>query len=156
VEAAEHRLPRRPRHPGRSRVGEPLSQLPGALRVRRVQVLGHRAGEPPDDARPLPADEEPAGQLLGTEARLLLSSLRPARPTGRSALRVRRTGPHRGIGPSDRPAPRNRPVGPTAERRTMTQHPTPTPAPQPDQPLAPDLPAPSPADDVLEMEPTIE
>ena len=38
----------------------------------------------------------------------------------------------------------------------MTQHPTTTPAPQPDQPLAPDLPAPSPADDVLEMEPTIE
>ena len=37
----------------------------------------------------------------------------------------------------------------------MTQHPT-TPAPQPDQPPAPDLPAPSPADDVLEMEPTIE
>src|SRR5699024_10751129 len=56
----------------------------------------------------------------------------------------------------DRPAPRDRPVGSTAEGRIMTQHPTTTPAPQPDHPPAPDLPAPSPADDVLEMEPTIE
>src|SRR5699024_6584521 len=64
-------------------------------------------------------------------------------------------GPVRAAGPTDRPAPRDRPVGSTAEGRIMTQHPA-TPAPQADQPPCPDLPAPSPADDVLEMEPTIE
>ena len=34
--------------------------------------LGHRPREPPDDARPLPADQEPAGVLQPAEARLLL------------------------------------------------------------------------------------
>ncbi len=35
---------------------------------------GHRPREPQDDARPLPADEEPAGELLAERARLLLTS----------------------------------------------------------------------------------
>ena len=37
-------LPRRPRHPGRPRVGEQLPRLPGGG-VRRLQVLGHRPRE---------------------------------------------------------------------------------------------------------------
>ena len=57
-------LPDGPRHPGRPGVDELLPPLPGGRGVRRVQELGHRPGEPPDDARPLPADQEPAGVLL--------------------------------------------------------------------------------------------
>src|SRR5699024_8775811 len=80
--AAEHHLPGGPRDPGRPRVGEQLPLLPRARGVRRVQVLRHRPREPPDDARPLPADQEPPGQLLGEQARLLLSRPGPRfRPT---------------------------------------------------------------------------
>jgi hypothetical protein len=43
--------------------GPTATTLPGARRVRRLQAVGHRAREPQDDARPLPADQEPAGQL---------------------------------------------------------------------------------------------
>jgi aldehyde dehydrogenase len=69
----EHRVPRRPHHPGRTRLGEQLPRLSRARGFRRLQVLGHRPGEPPDDARPLSADQEPAGELLGQRAGLLLS-----------------------------------------------------------------------------------
>ena len=51
------------RHPGRPGVDEQLPRLPGARGVRRLQAVRHRAREPQDDARPLPADQEPAGQL---------------------------------------------------------------------------------------------
>ena len=64
----EHRLPRRARHPGRPGVGEQLPHLPGARGVRRVQAVRHRPGEPQDDARPLPADQEPAGQSYSPNA----------------------------------------------------------------------------------------
>ena len=57
----QHGLPRRPRHPGRPGVDELLPPVPGARGVRWLQVLGHRPREPHDDARPLPADQEPAG-----------------------------------------------------------------------------------------------
>ncbi len=46
--------------------------VPGARRVRRLQAVRHRAREPQDDARPLPADEEPARLLLTRRPRLLL------------------------------------------------------------------------------------
>ena len=59
----QHRLPRRSRHPGRPGVDELLPRLPGARGVRRLQAVRHRPREPQDDARPLPADQEPAGQL---------------------------------------------------------------------------------------------
>ena len=36
---------------------------PAGRRVRRLQVLGGRAREPPHDARPLHPDQVPAGQL---------------------------------------------------------------------------------------------
>ena len=61
-----------PRHPGRPGVDEQLPRLPGARGVRRLQAVRHRPGEPQDDARPLPADQEPAGQLLAERAGLLL------------------------------------------------------------------------------------
>ena len=59
----QHRLPRRPRHQGRPGVDQLLPRLPGARGVRRLQAVRHRPREPPDDARPLPADQEPAGLL---------------------------------------------------------------------------------------------
>jgi len=40
--------------------------------AQRLQVLRHRAREPPDDAGPLPADEEPAGVVQPEQAGLLL------------------------------------------------------------------------------------
>ena len=62
---------------------------PGARGVRRVQAVGHRAGEPQDDAGPLPADQEHAGQLQPEEARLLLSSRDGRRGVGDHARRPR-------------------------------------------------------------------
>ncbi len=44
----------------------PAAAAFGGYKLRR------RAREPQDDARPLPADQEPPGQLLGPEARVLL------------------------------------------------------------------------------------
>src|SRR5205814_6555002 len=49
-----------------------LPRLPGACDLRRLQGIGHRSRDPQDDARPLPADQEPAGQLRPEQARLLL------------------------------------------------------------------------------------
>ena len=63
----QHRLPGRPRHRGRPGVDELLPPVPRARGVRRLQAVRHRPREPPDDARPLPADEEPAGQLQPAE-----------------------------------------------------------------------------------------
>ncbi len=44
----------------------------GARRVRRVQAVRHRSREPPQDARPLPADEEPARVVRRRRDGLLL------------------------------------------------------------------------------------
>ena len=52
-----------PRHQGRPGVDQLLPRLPGARGVRRLQAVRHRPREPQDDARPLPADQEPAGLL---------------------------------------------------------------------------------------------
>ena len=65
----QHRLPGRPRHQGRPGVDQLLPRLPGARGVRRLQAVRHRPREPQDDARPLPADQEPAGVLLATRRR---------------------------------------------------------------------------------------
>ena len=46
---------------------------PAGRGLRRLQGLRHRPREPQDDARPLPADQEPAGVLQPGRARLLLS-----------------------------------------------------------------------------------
>ena len=51
--------------------------VPRARGVRRLQAVGHRPGEPQDDARPLPADQEPAGLLLRQGAVLLSRDQRP-------------------------------------------------------------------------------
>ena len=59
----QHRLPGRPRHQGRPGVDQLLPRLPRARGVRRLQAVRHRPREPQDDARPLPADQEPAGLL---------------------------------------------------------------------------------------------
>ena len=53
-----------------------LPRLPGACGLRRLQAVGHRPREPQDDARPLPADQEHAGQLQPEEARLLLTKIK--------------------------------------------------------------------------------
>ncbi len=44
-------------------VDEHLPPVPGARGVRRLQAVRYRPREPPHDARPLPADEEPPGVL---------------------------------------------------------------------------------------------
>ena len=49
---------------------------PGACGVRRLQAIGHRARNPQDDARPLPADQEHAGELQPEGAGLLLGRRR--------------------------------------------------------------------------------
>ena len=49
-------------------------RLPGTRRVRRLQAVRHRPREPQDDARPLPADQEPARVLQQQGARVLLST----------------------------------------------------------------------------------
>src|SRR5699024_12163990 len=91
VYGALSRLRLLPSPPRRSSdlVGEQLPLLPRARGVRRVQVLRHRPREPPDDARPLPADQEPPGQLLGGQARLLLSLPRPRSEEHTSELQSR-------------------------------------------------------------------
>ncbi|ABA48701.1 hypothetical protein BURPS1710b_0136 [Burkholderia pseudomallei 1710b] len=66
------RVPLRPRHPGGPRVDELLSRVSGARGVRRLQAIRHRPRDAQDDARPLPADEEPARQLQRKAARVLL------------------------------------------------------------------------------------
>ena len=62
-----------PGHQGRPGVDELLPRLPGARSVRWLQAVGHRPREPQDDARPLPADQEPAGLLQQQGPGLLLS-----------------------------------------------------------------------------------
>ncbi len=49
-----------------------LPRVSRARCVRWLQVLWHRPREPPDDARPLPADQKPPGVVLAGQARLLL------------------------------------------------------------------------------------
>ena len=66
------RLSLRPRHPGRPRLDQLLPRLSGARGVRRLQAVRHRPREPQDDARPLPADQEHAGELQPEGAGLLL------------------------------------------------------------------------------------
>ena len=65
-------LPDGPRDQGGSRLDQLLPSLSGPRGVRRIQAVGHRAREPQDDARPLPADQKHAGELQPEEARLLL------------------------------------------------------------------------------------
>ena len=73
------RLSLRPRDPGRAGVDQLLPPLPGACGVRRLQEVGHRSRDPQDDARPLPADQECAGELQPEGDGLLLSSPRAFR-----------------------------------------------------------------------------
>ena len=53
--------------------------LPGPRRVRRLQEVRRRSRDAQDDARPLPADQEPAGELRHRPAGLLLSGPQPPR-----------------------------------------------------------------------------
>ncbi len=69
------RLPHGPRDPGGPRLDQLLPRLSRARGVRRLQAVRHRPRDAQDDARPLSADQEPAGQLLPEGARLLLSRL---------------------------------------------------------------------------------
>ena len=59
-------------HPGRAGLDQLLPPVSGARGVRRLQAVRHRPREPQDDAGPLPADQEPAGQLQPEGAGLLL------------------------------------------------------------------------------------
>ncbi len=59
--------------------------------VRRLQAVGHWPRKPQNDAGPLPADQELAGQLQREQARFLLIAEEPlencpAQPTGRAGL----------------------------------------------------------------------
>ena len=75
VVAQRHRgVSRRPRDPGRPRLDQLLSSVPGACGVRRLQALGLRPRDAQDDHGPLPADQEPAGQLQPERDGLLLST----------------------------------------------------------------------------------
>ncbi len=67
------RLPHGARHQGRPRVDQLLPPVPGPRRVRRLQEVRRRPRDPQDDARPLPADQEPAGELRHQPAGLLLT-----------------------------------------------------------------------------------
>ena len=69
-------IPDGSRDPGRPRVDELLPPVSGTCRLRRLQDLRGRPGEPPDDARPLLADQVPAGQLRPEPARVLLGRWR--------------------------------------------------------------------------------
>ena len=51
------------KHQGRPGLDQLLPPVPRGRGVRRLQDLRHRPREPPDDARPLQPDQEPAGQL---------------------------------------------------------------------------------------------
>ena len=62
---------------GRPGVDQLLPPVPGARGLRRLQDLRRRPREPPDDARPLLADEVPAGQLRPQAAGLLLGMPMP-------------------------------------------------------------------------------
>ena len=92
----QHRLPDGPRHQGGQGLDQLLPRLPGARHLRRLQGVGHRPRDPQDDARPLPADQEPAGELFAEEARVLLKAAASreaeaagARPrTGSGSVRV--------------------------------------------------------------------
>ena len=81
----QYRLPVRARHQGGTRVDQLLSRLPGACRLRRLQEIRHRPRDAQDDARPLSADQERAGELRHQGAGLLLMDARAA-----SASRMRR------------------------------------------------------------------
>ena len=81
-----------PRHQGRPGLDELLPPVPGGRSVRRLQDLRHRPGEPPDDARPLQPDQEPARQLQHQATRPVLRHLMsqtaaPARITATPAAR---------------------------------------------------------------------
>ncbi len=85
VTRRQPRLPLRPGGAGRPGLDQLLPPLSGPRGVRRLQGVRHRAREPPHDARPLPADQEHAGQLQPEGDGLLLDT-RPER-----ALRPLRT-----------------------------------------------------------------
>ena len=70
------RLSRRPRDPGRARVDQLLPHVSGACGVRRLQAVGLRPRDAQDDHGPLPADQEPAGQLQPERNGLLLIGAR--------------------------------------------------------------------------------
>jgi aldehyde dehydrogenase len=70
----QRRLPHGSRHQGRPRLDQLLPRLPGARDLRRLQGIRHRPRNPQGHARPLPADQEPAGQLRRAEAGFLLIS----------------------------------------------------------------------------------
>ena len=77
------RLPDGPRHQGRPGLDQLLPPVPGRRRVRRVQGLRHRPGEPQDDAGPLQPDQEPPGQLQHQTARPVLSPMPRQHPDHR-------------------------------------------------------------------------
>ncbi|QBN05719.1 putative aldehyde dehydrogenase [Pseudomonas aeruginosa] len=59
--------------------GPTATTCTGPRRVRRLQEVRRRSRDAQDDARPLPADQEPAGELRHQPAGLLLSGPQPPR-----------------------------------------------------------------------------
>ena len=86
-------LPHGPGHQGRPGVDQLLPPLPGRCRLRWLQDLGRRPREPPDDARALLADQEPAGELQHQAPRLLLSRRAPDQSQSRSSPKTTRNEP---------------------------------------------------------------
>ncbi len=72
--------------PGGKGLDELLPPVPRPRRLRRLQDLRCRPREPPDDARPLLADEVPAGQLRPQSDGLLLVPTVTATPAAVEAI----------------------------------------------------------------------
>ncbi len=110
-----------PRHPGRTGLGELLPPVPGGCRLRWLQDLRRRPGEPPDDARALQPDQERAHQHRREEARTLLttgSASRTGAPRVRSSPRRAAAGPpSRGCALHPRPRGRDDRPGRVEEGR---------------------------------------
>src|SRR5690554_5422665 len=69
----EPRLPYGPWHSGRSCLDQLLPPVPGTCRLWRLQEVRCGSRNAQDDARPLPADQEHAGQLRHQPVGILLS-----------------------------------------------------------------------------------
>src|SRR6185436_4144256 len=77
-------------NPSRPRLDQLLSPLPRARGLRRIQAIGYRTREPLDDARPLPANQEPARELRSETDGVLLIDKVTCTPEAAELIRALR------------------------------------------------------------------